>query len=168
MKIFRFFQINRWAQIINYFLPYFMYFFINQDSESLVFSFLLWKMERAILYFFSCSIQHGEPVILHIGQGDGRLRILTETASWLESSLWYSLLILLNFSLTSWVPYFSIGNNQQWRLSSLFSVNLLVTWLLIISSRPFSLMSSKARFNFSFSCFSKCLSEAELSFSLFT
>ena len=36
-------------------------------------------MERAILSFFSCSIQHGEPVILHIGQGDGRLRILTET-----------------------------------------------------------------------------------------
>lgn len=40
-----------------------------------------------MLYFFSCSIQHGEPVILHIGQGDGTLCILTETASWLESLL---------------------------------------------------------------------------------
>ena len=41
MKIFRIFQINTWAKTINYFLPYIMYFYINQGIESLVFSFLL-------------------------------------------------------------------------------------------------------------------------------
>lgn len=126
------------------------------------------KMQRVMIYFLCVVASTGNLSISTAGRKMEHYVVLLgllPCQNHHSDILWW---FLLNFSVTLLGPYFSTGNNRQWLLCPLFSVNWLLTWLLIISSRPFSLMSSKARFNFSFSCFRKCLSESELSFSLFT